>query len=378
MSTYRHIVGNEDPVTINELPADRALIEAFFSRGVIDRQMRRDLFGLLYPRKSTEKVVLRSLLGLATAFFLFGFSAILAANWNELGVMLRLGLPQLIFSASLAGAIYRGLDKFSGKLLASVAAFSIGGALIVLSQEFQLNADAPWLFGRWLLLTMPIVLCARFLPLWIAWICLLNIYTILFIGEHFSGDELFVFDAIAWSTILISTGFVALQQLLLKRNPDSPDWDWLRPGWPRLLLLIWMQILAVSHLSVSYGIFLFDALETTAAITMLLDVAVLAGIHCWLRKSTRFDMWSLLVSTLAIGGQFTIMAVISLVRAFDPFPGDWPPIFLLGAISAFGIFFACTLYLRKIRDQQRAPTPGGNDYYASLSSDASESEEDAP
>ena len=131
MSTYRHIVGNEDPVTVNELPADRALVETLVSRGVIARQMRRDLFGLLYPRKSTEKIVLRSLLGLSAAFFLFGFSAILAANWNELGVMLRLGVPQLIFAASLAGAIYLGLDNFPGQLLASVAAFSIGAVFVL-------------------------------------------------------------------------------------------------------------------------------------------------------------------------------------------------------------------------------------------------------
>jgi uncharacterized membrane protein len=376
LSTYRHIVGSEEPVTVNELPANRALVEALVSRGVIDRHMRRDLFGLLYPRKSTEKIVLRSLLGLSAAFFLFGFSAILAANWNELGVMLRLGVPQLIFAASLAGAIYLGLDKFSGQLLAAVAAFSIGGVLIVLSQEFQLNADAPWLFGRWLLLALPIVLCARFLPLWISWICLLNLHATVFILKNaFNVDE-FVFDAICWSMILFSITFVALRELLLKRNPDSPDWNWLRPGWSQALLLTWMQILAVIHFSFCYGIFLFDHLEIAAAITMLLDVVLLAGIHWWLRKATRFDMWALLVSTIGIGGQLTIMTVMTLVEIFDSSNWDWELLFLLGSISAFGIFFACTLYLRKLRDQQRSPTPGGDDYYASLSSDPVESDEE--
>ena len=376
MSTYRHIVGSEEPVTVNELPADRALVEAMVSRGVIDRQMRRDLFGLLYPRKSTEKIVLRSLLGLAAAFFLFGFSAILAANWNELGVMLRLGVPQLVFAASLAGAIYFGLDKFPGQLLASVAAFSIGGVLIVLSQEFQLNAEAPWLFGRWLLLALPIVLCARFLPLWVSWICLLNIHATVFILENtFNLDEV-TFDAICWSMILFSITFVALRQLLLKRHPDSPDWNWLRPGWPQALLLTWMQILAVIHFSFCYGVFLFDHLEIVPAITMLLDVVLLAGVHCWLRKATRFDMWSLLLSTLAIGSQLTIMAIITLAKICESDPTEPELLFLLGSISAFGIFFACTLYLRKLRDQRRAPTPGGDDYYASLSSDPVESDEE--
>ena len=375
MSTYRHIVGNEDPVTVNELPADRALVEALVSRGVIDRPMRRDLFGLLYPRKSTEKIVLRSLLGLSAAFFLFGFSAILAANWNELGVMLRLGLPQLVFAASLAGSIYCGLDKFPGQLLASVAAFSIGGVLIVLSQEFQLNAETPWLFGRWLLLALPIVFCARFLPLWLSWICLLNLHTAVFIKENTFHLNESTFDAICWVMILVSISFVLLRELLIKRNPDSPDWNWLRPGWPGALLLTWIQILAVIHFSFRYGVFLFDHLEIAAAITMLLDVAVLAGIHWWLRKALRFDMWALLVSTLAIGGMATTTAIITLVKVFDSSNWDWELLFLLGSISAFGIFFACTIYLRKLRDQQRAATPSSDDD-ASLSSNRVESGED--
>jgi len=375
LSTYRHIVGNEDPVTVNELPADRALVEALVSRGVIDRPMRRDLFGLLYPRKSTEKIVLRSLLGLSAAFFLFGFSAILAANWNELGVMLRLGLPQLVFAASLAGSIYCGLDKFPGQLLASVAAFSIGGVLIVLSQEFQLNAETPWLFGRWLLLALPIVFCARFLPLWISWICLLNLHTAVFIKENTFHLNESTFDAICWVMILVSISFVLLRELLIKRNPDSPDWNWLRPGWPGALLLTWIQILAVIHFSFRYGVFLFDHLEIAAAITMLFDVAVLAGIHWWLRKALRFDMWALLVSTLAIGGMATTTAIITLVKIFDSSNWDWELLFLLGSISAFGIFFACTIYLRKLRDQQRAATPSSDDD-ASLSSNRVESGED--
>ncbi|MFP6621096.1 MAG: DUF2157 domain-containing protein, partial [Pirellulaceae bacterium] len=301
--------------------------------------MRRDLFGLLYPRKSTEKIVLRSLLGLSAAFFLFGFSAILAANWHDLGIMLRMGVPQLVFAGSLGLAIYNGQDKFSGQLLTSVAAFSIGGVLIVLSQEFQLNADAPWLFGRWLLLALPIVVCARFLPLWIAWISLLHVYIAVFLGEHVRNGDFF-FDMITWCMMVASIGFVGLRQLLLTRNPGSSRWHWLLPAWPRGLLLAWIQFLAMIHLSFRYAEFIFDGGNTTAAIMLSLDVAVLAGIHYWLRTETRFDVWSLLVSTLAIGGQLTIIAIISLAKVFESGDwDDWKLLFLLGAMIAFGIFF---------------------------------------
>ena len=371
MSTYRHIVGNEDPVTVNELPADRALVEALVSRGVIARPMRRDLFRLLYPRKNTERIVLRSLLGLSAAFFLFGFSAILAANWNELGAILRLGVPQFLFAASLAGAIYAGIDKFKGQLLASVAAFSIGGVLIVLSQEFQLNAEAPWLFGRWLLLALPIVLCARFLPLWISWICLLNIYVVVLTVQTLSLREDLLFDLIFCLMILASISWVVLRKLILTRKPDAPAWDWLRPGWPSVLLLTWSQALAVIHFSMGYSITLFDDFKSATTIAMLLDVAMLAYIHWRLREAAHGDMWALLVSTLAIGTTVTSVEITSLAKL--DFLDEL--VFLAGAIIAFGNFALCTLYLRSVRQQQRPPTPGDDDYYASISSTSVDAKE---
>ncbi|MFP6619135.1 MAG: hypothetical protein VB877_07315, partial [Pirellulaceae bacterium] len=122
-----------------------------------------------------------------------------------------------------------------------------------------------------------------------------------------------------------------------------------------------------------------DGGDATAAIMVSLDVAVLAGIHYWLRTETRFDIWSLLVSTLAIGGQLTILAIISLAKVFESSDwDDWKLLFLLGAMIAFGIFFGCTLYLRKIRDQQHAPTPGGDDQDPGPGSDANDGAEDAP
>ena len=378
MSTYRHIVGSEDPVTVNELPADRALVESLASRGVIDRQVRRDLLGLLYPRKSTENLVLRSLLGLSAAFFLFGFSAILAANWGELGIMLRMGLPQLVFIASLAGAIYLGLDKFSGQLLASVAAFSIGGVLIVLSQEYQLNADAPWLFGRWLLLALPIVLVACYLPLWLAWITLLHVYVAFFLSEHIGGSDYF-FEMNNWGMLSISAGFVGLRQLLLARTAGASRWQWLQPAWPRALLLAWIQNLCVIHLSFRYAELIFDGGTAAIAIMQFIDVAVLVGIHYWLRTETRFDIWSLLVSTLAIGVQLTIIAIISLAKVFEASDWDeWQILFLLGAMIAFGIFFGCTLYLRKIRNLQHTSAPSDDDQGPEPGSDTNRGAEDAP
>jgi hypothetical protein len=145
------------------------------------------------------------------------------------------------------------------------------------------------------------------------------------------------------------------------------------------LLLAWIQNLCVIHLSFRYAELIFDGGTAAIAIMQFIDVAVLVGIHYWLRTETRFDIWSLLVSTLAIGVQLTIIAIISLAKVFEASDWDeWQLLFLLGALIAFGIFFGCTLYLRKIRNLKHTPAPSDDDQGPEPGSDTNHGAEDAP
>ena len=47
---------------MDNLPADRPLVDLLFARGVIDKAARRNAFNLLYPRTSTRELVLRTIL----------------------------------------------------------------------------------------------------------------------------------------------------------------------------------------------------------------------------------------------------------------------------------------------------------------------------
>ena len=81
MSTLRDIVGSDEPTTVENMQADRPLVDLLYARGVIDKRAKRMAFNTLYPRTATRKLVLNSILGVAAAFFASGFIMIMAVLW---------------------------------------------------------------------------------------------------------------------------------------------------------------------------------------------------------------------------------------------------------------------------------------------------------
>jgi len=357
VSTYRNIVGSEQQLTIDEIPADRGLIDALLDKGVIDKTVHRRTFRLLYPRRDTEPLVLKSILAIAAIFLLFGFSMIIAANWTSLGLVIRLGAPQLLLIACLAGALWKGLDHQSGKLFASAVVAAVGGSLIILSQEFQQNADAPWLFGRWLLFAFPIVVVARFLPLWVGWIALLNTYLFSILE---SADRAFL-DLVhsylgrepLYFLILPSVALLVIREYLLYRGKDSKSWDWLRPNWPIFLLLIWSFSLILSHLAIFYENLIDSRSASILSLYLILDVVLLLAAH-WYYRYRSFNMWLLSVTVVFESFAGLILVVISAAEISDY---DFTLIMLGGMVTSFGLFLYCFRYLRSVRRKLHAAEP---------------------
>ena len=362
MSTYRNIVGSEQQLTLDEIPADRGLIDALLNKGVIDKAVHRRTFRLLYPRRDTESLVLKSILAIASIFLLFGFSMMVAANWTSLGLIIRLGVPQLLLIACLAGVLWKGLDRQSGKLFAAAIVAAVGGSLIVLSQEFQQNADAPWLFGRWVLFAFPIVVVARYLPLWVGWIVLLNTYlfsklvstdrVFLELVDGFLGDDtlyLFIFPSVT---------LILLRQYFLFRVKDSESWDWLRPSWPIFLLLIWLLSLILIHLGIYYADILDHRNVPIHSFYLFLDVVLLLTPH-WYFRYRYFNIWLLAVTVVFESFASLILVVISAAKIFDTYIAM---IMFVGMVTSFGLFLYCFKYLRSVRRKLSAAQSESNSY----------------
>jgi len=360
VSTYRNIVGSEQQLTIDEVPADRGLIDALLSKGVIDKTVHRSTFHLLYPRRDTEPLVLKSILATAALFLLFGFSMMIAANWTHLGLIIRLGGPQLLLAACLAGALWKGLDRQSGKLFASAIVAAIGGSLIILSQEFQQNADAPWLFGRWLLLAFPIVVVARYLPLWVGWIVLLQTYLLSLLetadGKFRDLIETCFGHEPLYFLILPAVALLVVREYLLYRANESKSWDWLRPNWPIFLLLIWSLNLILIHLGIFYADFI-DHRISIHSLYLILDVVLLLGAH-WYYRYRSFNIWLLAVTVVFesfAGLLLVIITTVELVTIRELV--DITLIMFVGMVTSFGLFLYCFRYLRLVRRQVSADKP---------------------
>ena len=361
MSTYRNIVGSEQPLTIDEIPADRGLIDTLLDKGVIDKTVHRRTFHLLYPRRNTEPLVLKSILAIASIFLLFGFSMVIAANWTSLGLIIRLGAPQLLLIGCLAGALWKGLNHQSGKLFASAMVAAVGGSLIILSQEFQQNADAPWLFGRWLLFAFPIVVVARYLPLWFGWGILLNTY-LFSVLESASREFRELLDACLGTApiyflILPSVALLVIREYLLYRAKDSKSWDWLRPNWPILLLLIWSFILILSHLGIYYFEFIDKLKLQFYSLYMILDALLLLAVHWYYRHRT-FNIWLLAVTVVSESFAGLLLVIITTFRLF-PFNGlgDVTIMMFVGMVTSFGLFLYCFRYLQFVRREVSVNKP---------------------
>ena len=111
---------------------------------------------------------------LGAGLLLAGVVCFFAYNWSRFGRFGKLGLlGAAIAVAALVG--WRLLPRLSGQLALTAAAVLVGPLLGVIGQTYQTGAD-PWgLFATWVVLIAPWMVAARFAPLWLIGIAVLDL-----------------------------------------------------------------------------------------------------------------------------------------------------------------------------------------------------------
>ena len=355
MSTLRDIVGSDEPTTVENMQADRPLVDLLYARGVIDKKAKRTAFNTLYPRTATRKLVLNSILGIAAAFFAFGFIMIMAANWQDLGELIRLLIPQAVMVLCLLGIWWKGLSSLSGKLFAGGVVLGIEGVLVILTQSYQLDADSAWFFRRLIFLPLPIIILARFLPLWAIWIFLFNFYLIeeitnlkISFHRYIEEPELF-FNVVSFIT------FIFLFEFVGQISKDNFSWDWIRSRWFRFLLALYALFPTIGHIVMTYGSFIDDGFDRVHLLDLVLMVVgflfVLTGVFYYSKVKT--DLWSL---SLFVLGLDVIILVCSMVTAGEMgIPDEGMPV--IGLILSVLIFWGSYVLLNKFRISLRKNIP---------------------
>ena len=159
-----------------------------------------------------------------------------AYNWSHMHAVAKFCSIEAGLWLCAIGALQRGLDRITGKVLLLSASVLVGVLLAVYGQVYQTGADAYENFFLWALLILPWVIVGRFNALWILWLVVSNVAMLLF---WFQIEPPKGFDFVLgiflllgiWNSIALAAREYGLRLGL----------DWLGGRWARQL--IWFAVL---------------------------------------------------------------------------------------------------------------------------------------
>lgn len=189
------------PKDLLDLDATPERLRALADAGVLPPTALERAFHLSVaspPRAEWRSFLSTTLMALGTLLVLSGVIYFFAYNWAALHRFGKLGLIAAALVGTAVGAWRLG-EGLAGQLSLLASAVLVGALLAVYGQAYQTGADPYELFVGWAVLILPWVLLARFAPLWMFLVLLLNTGIVLFWGQVLDGDE----DTAAWLAVVL-------------------------------------------------------------------------------------------------------------------------------------------------------------------------------
>jgi uncharacterized membrane protein len=274
-----------------------------------------------------------SILVAAGVIFFFAY------NWKSLPRFGKFALGETVFAVAVIAAWLFGIQRAAGKAAILGAALLTGALLALLGQTYQTGADTFELFAYWALLILPWVIVARFAPLWLLWIGLLN----LSVGAYFQALRwglfgfLFGTGGMLWALFALNVVALAGWEFGLGRGLT-----WLNRWGARIvgfLLGCYATIIAV--------ICLVDPREIGAA-AILVYLAWLGVMYAYYRMCV-FDVFMLAGTMLSAIVVITVFLGRHLLAHGDSAGG-----FLLIALVIIGMSGAGAWWIREMLRTQTA------------------------
>jgi uncharacterized membrane protein len=284
----------------------------------------------------------RVLLGLGVTLILAGIGYFFAHNWDHLTDADKLVLAGGSVFVALAAATWAGFDRLLGKVLLLAASALVGVFLAVFGQVYQTGADAYELFAMWAVLIIPWVILARFVPLWIFWIALLNFALgyYLAVVPFFDLDNEEIMRQETLVLVFLNGGALLVREIAARRPPA-----WLDSGWSVMILLAATLIPASTR--TIWDIFnTWDpsSAQTPAWVACLL-YAILAAALAYHYSGMRYSLPALAIVTLSACTVLTCVALRVIDIDHEHGGATW---FICG-IVVLAIFGAGVFFLRSQR-----------------------------
>ncbi len=289
--------------------------------------------GIAPSLKSWRSFIDNLLLWLGASALAASVLFFVAHNWEAMGRFAKFGLVQLLIIAAIAACVWFRQERL-GKVCLFVASILVGVLLALYGQTYQTGAD-PWqLFATWAVLIVPWTLAARFTPLWLVLVGLLNLALVLYcntftpeFNQHINSEL----------TMLISLGVLNGVALMLWEW-RLPHHSWMNDIWTSRMLAVAAGIPATSIavLSVIKDISATDLL-------LLLGWAAFMTLLVYFYRARRPDLFML------AGASFAVIVVIPTLLAtqvFFPF-GSGAGDYLIMAAVIIAMGASCAVWLRR-------------------------------
>lgn len=324
--------------TLEQVPANRRLVEELYAHGKITQEARDYALNLLYPHNQWGLWISRMLLVIGAALVLSGIVYFFAFNWAKIPPSVKLSSIQGGIIACLAGAWFYSLERISGQVLLLSASVLVGVFMAVFGQVYQTGADAYQLFMMWSLLTFGWVLVSNFAAQWIVWLVITNIFLVLWWQQAALPTEAMEHMIFAYLAILNGATLALREYLVMKKVCTWLDAQWIRVVLTIATLTVMLIPIVGLVTKLGYGV--------TESI-LLSSVIGLAGhgtFYCFYRYK-RPDMWAL--AAVALSVCITIeVAAFRVLMEMPNRPGALA--FLLIGLMTLGIFTGAIIYLRKV------------------------------
>ncbi len=265
---------------------------------------------------------------LAGVIFFFAY------NWGALHKFAKIGLVSLPLAVSVLASLYRSIPLLIRKALLTTGAVLVGVLLAVFGQIYQTGADAYDLFLAWTAGITLWVVIARFPPLTLIYLVLINVTLVLYYRQVLP-DTL---SGAWWCLVLFTVN--ALAVVTLRKTSGKAQ----VPAW----LQYPVALAAAAQLIIAFGISLFH--RTFPDPSFYVATGTLA-ITCWLtyrQAMASRHLFYLLVLALCI----LVSGVLILIRIF----GEERMLLLVTGYVVAGLYFIVA-YLIRIQRKWKSPAP---------------------
>jgi uncharacterized membrane protein len=258
----------------------------------------------------------------------------IAYNWDALGRFARFGLAEALPIAALGWYAWRGPERASARAALFGASLLVGALLALYGQVYQTGADTWELFATWAALILPWVVLGRLPALWLVWLALLNLATLLYFSV-FPG----LFAWLRTTERMLLLLFALNTAALLAWELAATRLPWLAPRWA--IRLVAAASAASATVLALFAI--FDWRDNTGAALVLYPLWLCAAYLVYRRAL--FDLFMLALSCASA------IAVIAGLIGKQLFRWDEATGFLVLSVALVAMSAVVAIWLRRIAGQ---------------------------